>query len=47
MSLLTSFSKDLKRIIHVRLYKHIINNGTLSNEYCVLGEKFVDKNCIT
>jgi hypothetical protein len=31
-SLLTSFSKILKRIIYVKLYKHINNKGILSNE---------------
>ena len=47
MSLLTSFSKILERIVHVRLIKIINNNGILSNEYCVLGEKFDDRNCVT
>jgi hypothetical protein len=47
MSLLTSFSKILERIIRVGLIKRINNNGTLSNEYCALGEKFVDINCVT
>jgi len=32
ISLLTSFSKILKRIIYVKLYKHKNNNGILSNE---------------
>ena len=31
ISLLTSFSKILKRIIYVKLYKHKNNNGILSN----------------
>lgn len=32
ISLLTSFSKILKRIIYVKLHKYINNNGILSNE---------------
>ena len=32
ISLLTSFSKILKRIMYVKLYEHINNNGILSNE---------------
>jgi hypothetical protein len=31
--LLTLFSKIFERIIHVRIYKHINNNSTLSIEY--------------
>jgi hypothetical protein len=46
MSLLTSFSKIHERVIHVRLYKHINNNGTLSNEYYVCRIEIRQQNCV-